>query len=155
MTLQGADQGDTATLLPTLGQAAENLRTVAADPQTAEQIHPDRVLEVVTDKGYHSNESLRDLAEAEVRSYVPEPDRGPRKWQGKEAEREAVYANRRRLRSRRAKRLLKRRGEYIERSFAHTYETGGMRRLQPFTGYTAQVSVRRTGLVSGPGFPAS
>ena len=40
----------------------------------------------------------------------------------------AVYANRRRVRGDYGKKLLKRRGEFVERSFAHCYETGGMRR---------------------------
>lgn len=38
------------------------------------------------------------------------------------------YANRRRIRGPRGKRLMKMRGELIERSFAHNYETGAMRR---------------------------
>ena len=129
VTLVGADQGDTATLTPTLGQAAENLQAVAADPETAAKMDTELVRETVTDKGYHSSDSLLDLGESGTRSYVPEPDRGRRRWEGKEAEREAVYANRRRIRGRRGKRLLRRRGEYVERSFAHAYETGGMRRL--------------------------
>src|ERR1019366_4952830 len=129
VTLVGADQGDTATLTPTLGQAAENLQAAAADPETAAKMDTELVRETVTDKGYHSSDSLMDLDESGTRSYVPEPDRGRRRWEGKEAEREAVYANRRRIRGRRGKRLLRRRGEYVERSFAHAYETGGMRRL--------------------------
>ena len=32
------------------------------------------------------------------------------------------------MRGGRGKRLLRRRGEYLERSFAHVYDTGGMRR---------------------------
>jgi hypothetical protein len=40
----------------------------------------------------------------------------------------AVYGNRRRVRGARGQRLLRRRGEYVERSFAHVYDTGGMRR---------------------------
>jgi transposase len=40
----------------------------------------------------------------------------------------AVYANRRRVRGNRGKRLMRRRGELIERSFAHAYQTGAMRR---------------------------
>jgi transposase len=39
-----------------------------------------------------------------------------------------VYANRRRVRGEYGKNLLRRRGELVERSFAHCYETGGMRR---------------------------
>src|SRR5208337_3916474 len=41
----------------------------------------------------------------------------------------AVYANRRRIRSERGKQLMRQRGEKVERSFAHCYETGGMRRV--------------------------
>jgi len=58
---------------------------------------PGRAAEVVTDKGYHSNEVLKDLKEVGVRSYIPEPDRGRRKWTGKQAEQGAVYGNRRRI----------------------------------------------------------
>ena len=52
-----------------------------------------------------------------------------RRWQEKRKEQAAVYANRRRIRGERGKRLLRQRGEKIERSFAHLYETGGLRRL--------------------------
>ena len=41
----------------------------------------------------------------------------------------AVYANRRRVEGERGKSLLRRRGEFLERPFAHQYETGAMRRL--------------------------
>lgn len=129
VTLVGADQGDTATLMPTVGQAAENLRDAATDPEAAARMHPERAREAVTDKGYHSNQSLLDLEESGVRSYVSEPDRGKRNFVGKPAEQRVVYANRRRIGGARGKRLLRRRGEYVERSFAHLYETGGMRRL--------------------------
>src|SRR5215212_9729615 len=64
-----------------------------------------------------------------MRSYVPEPDRGQRHWDGKEVERKRVYDNRRRVRGERGKRLQKLRGELTERSFAHAYETGAMRRV--------------------------
>jgi hypothetical protein len=43
------------------------------------------VQEVVADKGYHSNGAMVVLAELEVRTYVAEPDRGTRNWDGKEA----------------------------------------------------------------------
>jgi hypothetical protein len=39
-----------------------------------------------------------------------------------------VYASRRRIRGARGKRLLRRRGELLERPCAHLYETGGLRR---------------------------
>jgi hypothetical protein len=60
---------------------------------------------------------------------IPEKKpKGRRDWQGQRAEQQAVYENRRRVRGKYGKSLLRRRGELIERSFAHCYETGGMRR---------------------------
>ena len=70
--------------------------------------------------------ALRDL---EVRTYIAEPERGERNCNGKAVEKEAVYANRRRVRDERGKRLQRGRGEKIERNFAHQFDTGGMDRL--------------------------
>ena len=97
--------------------------------EKGEAVNPEGPKEVVLDKGYHSNEMLVELANWKVRSYCSEPDRGRRRWEGKKEEQAAVYANRRRIRGERGKRLLRQRGEKVERSFAHCYETGGMRRV--------------------------
>ena len=124
VTAQGADQGDTTTIAETLTTAAEDLEAAAAvtDDET-------RVIdEVVADKGYHSNQVLVDLAALDLRTYIAEPDRGRRKWTKHSAARDAVYANRRRIRGARGRRLQRRRSEYLERPNAHLYETGGMRR---------------------------
>jgi len=128
VTVQGADEGDTATLYRTVAEAAENLREVQDDPQRSECVGKDALQELVGDKGYHSGDTMRDLAELEIRSYVSEPKRGRRKWKGKRLEQAATYANRRRIKGRRGRALLRRRGEVVERSFAHCYETGAMRR---------------------------
>ena len=117
----GADEGDTASLAASLDQADRNLQEVPVEEKTA-------LSEVVTDKGYHSNHTMKTLKEAKIRSYVSEPDRGRRNWKKDAPAKAAVYANRRRLRGERGKRLQRRRAEYAERSFAHTYESGGMRR---------------------------
>src|SRR4029079_736932 len=69
------------------------------------------------------------LAELGVRTYIAEPDRGKRNWDGKEAAKKAVYANRRRIEGARGKRLQRQRGERIERNFAHQFDTGGLDRL--------------------------
>lgn len=126
VTLQHADRGDTETVKTTLDEARENLQAVAAEPEARRHLEPPR--DVVLDKGYHSNDTTRDLQEAGLRTYISEPKRGRRKWKGKTVERDAVYANRRRIRSAYGKKLLRKRGELIERSFAHCYETGAMRR---------------------------
>ena len=122
VTVQPGDRGDTASIGQTLCEVMENLDELSDD------VNRCRMKEVVTDKGYHSNATMRDLAAMGLRSYASEPDRGRRNWTGKEDEREAVYANRRRIRGERGKRLLRQRGELLERPFAHCYETGGMRR---------------------------
>ena len=54
--------------------------------------------EVVADKGYHSNQTLVDLAQLDVRTYIAEPNRGRRRWKHTAAARAAVHANRRRIR---------------------------------------------------------
>jgi transposase len=131
VTLQGADQGDTTTIVETLSQAGTQIAEVAVavnNEEAGERVNSEGPAELVTDKGYHSNAVLKDLKEVGVRSYIPEPDRGQRNWAGKATEQAAVYGNRRRIRGVRGKRLLKQRGEKLERSFAHIYETGGLRR---------------------------
>ena len=121
VTIQPADKGDTETVKETLMEAAENVEK--AKPRT------DVVKELVADKGYHSNALLEDLAILGVRTYLSEPARGRRKWKGKYGARDAVYGNRRRIRGARGRRLLRQRGERLERPFAHAYETGGLRRV--------------------------
>lgn len=129
VTLQDANAGDTTTIRQTLIAVAEQMETLTEDAETARKIAPNWLSELVTDKGYHSNETLIDLQEFEIRSYVSEPNRGRRHWIDKEAERDVVHANRRRIRGERGKRLLRRRGLMLERPFAHCYETGKMRRV--------------------------
>ncbi len=129
VTLQEANRGDTTTIYETVVETAENLSEVRDDPGSADCVEDAILQEVVADKGYHSNDTMRDLEEMEIRSYVSEPLRkGRRNWKDKDAEREEVYANRRRIRGERGKALLRKRGELMERPFAHCYETGAMRR---------------------------
>jgi transposase len=71
---------------------------------------------------------MLDFEALGVRTYISEPDRGPQGWVDQHDTRDAVYANRRRIRGARGKRLLRRRGELLERPNAHLYETGAMRR---------------------------
>jgi transposase len=123
VTLQGADEGDTTTIVETAKAAVEQLD--AAQPHVEE---PQHLEEIIADKGYHSNETMVGLESADIRSYIAEPDRGRRDWSEEPEAQAPVYRNRRRIRGTRGRRLMRQRGEYIERSFAHLYETGGMRR---------------------------
>jgi transposase len=125
VTVQGADHGDTTTIQATLPEAAEQLEAVAIVTDNAVAV----IEEVVADKGYHSRTTVHDLETLEIRPSISEPERGPQSWIDQQAERDAVYANRRRIRGDRGKRLLRRRGELLERPCAHLYETGGLRRV--------------------------
>jgi transposase len=124
VTVQGADLGDTTTIEQTLPEAVEQLEAVAEATDDAVQTGE----EVVADKGYHSKQKMIDLQRLHVRTYISEPDRPPQAWIDQHAEREAVYANRRRIRGERGLGLLRKRGELLERPNAHLYDRGGMRR---------------------------
>jgi len=123
VTLHGADVGDTTSLIETAIAAAEQVEAAHATSPTSAEL-----TEIVADKGYHSNQTLVDLTAVAVRSYIAEPDRGRRDWTTMPEAQSPVYRNRRRVRGVRGKRLLRRRGEYVERTFAHVYDTGGLRR---------------------------
>jgi transposase len=134
VTLQGADKGDTTTLDQTLCEAgiavAEQIgREAELRPGDKPKVNVSGIEELVTDKGYHSGAVVERVKGYEVRSYIPQKQpKGKRNWAGKQREQQAVYANRRRVRGEYGKSLLRRRGELVERSFAHCYETGGLRR---------------------------
>jgi transposase len=131
VVLAAADEGDTTTIQKTVPEAGLNIAEAAG--ATAENAGANVALagplNVVGDKGYHSNQTLKMLSEFAVRSYVSEPDRGARCWKNDPEAQQAVYGNRRRIKGEHGKQLLRCRGELVERSFAHAYETGGMRRV--------------------------
>ena len=140
VTVQGADCGDTESIWTTLGDAAKNLnktkekiRSAQADEadQPGTSHSRDLLCEVVADKGYHSRSICSELAadSKTIRSYISEPARGRLRWRGDTAARDAVYANRRRIRGKRGRALMRMRGEYLERPFAHYLDHGRMRRV--------------------------
>jgi transposase len=120
VTLQPADLGDTTTVTETVQAAKRTLKGACGQTLGA----------VVTDKGYHSDEVLESLAEQGIRSYVAEPERGRRSWKGPDGKKrqKRLYANRKRQKSALAGKLHRQRRERTERTFAHVYDTGGMRR---------------------------
>lgn len=124
ITVQGADRGDTTTIEHTLPDAVEQLEAVAEATDDAVAVGE----AVVADKGYHSKQKMVDFAAVGVRSYISEPDRGPQEWVDQHEARDAVYANRRRIRGARGQALQRKRSELLERPNAHLYDTGGMRR---------------------------
>jgi transposase len=124
VTVQGADQGDTTTIKETLAEVVDELDALVKDSDAPVETAP----EIVADKGYHSRATILELETHGFRTYISEPDRGRQSWTDQTDARDAVYANRRRIRGARGRRLLRRRGELLERPNAHLYETGGLRR---------------------------
>jgi transposase len=127
VTLDGGTAGDTTTLEGRLEAAEQNLEDARGHAgEDSKRTHEPS--EVVADKGYHSKMVMLSLRLAGWRSYIAEPRRGRQHWDGESEERDAVYANRRRKNGHRGRHLMRRRGEIIERTFAHVLETGGRRR---------------------------
>jgi transposase len=142
-----SDHADCDTLEDSLHVAQTNL--IEAESET-------EIEDAVGDKGYHKAETLANLQQyTPYRSYIPEPEyRHRRRWTDKPAaQKQAVYANRRRTRGARSKRLQRLRSEYLERSFAHVCETGGARRCwlrglkKVAKRYLLQVAARNLGLM--------
>lgn len=149
--IHAADKSDTATMLDSLESARENLLSERPSPQAdtsqkddedddddgapsspGEAPGPRTAVDVVADKGYYKTSLLPELEDAGFRPHIPEPRRPHRRRLNKltAAERRAVIENRRRSKRKKSKKLQRRRGEMVERTFAHICETGGARRTR-------------------------
>jgi hypothetical protein len=146
VTVHGGDAADTQTLCDSLLAAQENVQEAGSEV---------KIREAVADKGYHGAATVELCDDLNFRTYIPEPKRKHRsRWTDKPHEyRDAVYANRRRVKGARSKRLQRLRSERVERSFAHVCETGGARHCW-LTGlakvtkrYLLQAVARNLGLI--------
>jgi len=122
--IHSAEAGDTATLGPTLEEAQKNLAAVGLTPTCEDPS------DLVADKGYHSRDGLKALDSGPWKTRIaePKPAKGYLRWHGDDEARAAVYGNRSRLKSGVGKQAMRKRGEMVERSFAHVLDRGGMRR---------------------------
>ena len=116
VVVQPGDRGDPQSMPQTVKEAKDNL--VSIREGAAAQDPDSRVRELVGDKGYHSNGTLQYCEQEKLRSYLSEPQRGPRRWKGDAAARKGVYGNRKRIGGSRGKQLLRRRGELLGDPFA-------------------------------------
>jgi transposase len=145
-TITPANHSDAESMVDSVVQAQMNLEAAGSEA---------KIKDVAADKGYHKASTLELADDLDFRTYVPEPKRRYRyRWIDKPAgQQEAVYANRRRVKGQRSKRLQRQRSEKVERSFAHVCETGGARRtwlrgLETVSKrYLIQVAARNLGLV--------
>lgn len=145
-TITPTTHSDAETLMDSVAQAQLNLDAAGSEA---------KIKEVAADKGYHKLSTLELAEDLEFRTYIPEPTRQYRhRWIDKSlGQQEAHYANRRRMRGQRGKRLQRQRSEKVERSFAHVCETGGARRAllrgkkKVSKRYLIQVAARNLGLL--------
>lgn len=116
-----ADEADQHTLVDSVMEAQVHLNEAGVEAT---------IEEAAADKGYHAADQLELADSLSLRTYIPEPARkDKRRWTDKPPElKAAVYANRRRTKTDKSKRLQRLRSERVERSFAHVCETGGARR---------------------------
>jgi transposase len=145
-----ADQADSATLIPSLERAQENLERADVVPD---------IQKVAADKGYYKAQTIAECGDLNgglgIKTYIPEPDsKYERVWTDKPpGHQQAVYNNRRRTARDYGKRLQRRRSEVVERSFAHVCETGGARRMWSHglanvrKGYTLSAAAHNLGLI--------
>lgn len=143
--ITAATRSDAESMVDSLQQAERNLdRAKGKSDDDSDDDEPPsgaaptskpsrHVRELTGDKGYHKASTLEELRNAGVRTYIPERlQRGRRRWQGNGGtpRAKAVYGNRARAQRAKGKALQRRRGELIERTFAHLCETGAHRRTR-------------------------
>ena len=147
-TVHPADSGDAQTLPQSMLEAQQNL----AQAGSAALIEA-----VAADKGYHKAETLAEIVAfgLGIKTYVCVPSKpARRRWDDKPATwKDATQANKRRMRSTTNRRLQRWRSERVERTFAHSCETGGARRSwirglgEVAKRYTAHVAALNLGVI--------
>jgi transposase len=86
------------------------------------------VQSLTSDKGYYAVSEMQVLQGEGIRTVIADPIDNRRLDKLEPAQKKAVQAARRSVKSKSGKALLRRRGMHIERSFAHILDCGGMRR---------------------------
>ena len=101
-TITPANHSDAESMVDSVMQAQLNLDAAGSEA---------KIKDVAADKGYHKVSTLELADDLDFRTYVPEPKRRYRyRWIDKPAgQQEATYANRRRVRGKRSKRLQRQR----------------------------------------------
>ena len=119
------DAADNDDTLCERTMAAAGLLCEAAPERPAEAL----CTELCADEGYFSIEQIAQLHECEVRTVIADPQATRRRPERASAEhRKAVRYATRSVRSASGKALLRARGQFLERSFAHVLDCGGLRR---------------------------
>ena len=103
------------------------------------------------DKGYHSDDEIVELSGYDIQANIPDRLTTRRLEKMKEEKREIIEASINFVSSEDGKELLRKRGMYIERSFAHVLDSGGMRR----TTLRGQENIQKRYIIAAMGFNIS
>jgi transposase len=117
------DQADNQEVATSILEAQQNIN--AARGQDPEEL---TVQTATADKGYYAVGQLQALQQEQIKTVICDPVSNRRMDKLELAEQRAVKAAGRSTRSNYGKELLSKRGQHIERAFAHILDCGGMRR---------------------------
>jgi len=121
--VQLGDQVDHKDMSVRILEAQQNINRAAG-----EQLDRLSVQSATSDKGYYAVNELQSLQREGIRTIISDPIDNRRLDKLEPAQKKAVLAARRSVKSESGKELLRRRGMHVERSFAHILDCGGMRR---------------------------
>jgi len=117
------DQADHQEVATAILEAQQNIN--AARDQDLNEL---TVQTMTADKGYYAVGQLQALQREQIQTVVGDPIHNRRVDKLAPDEQRAVKAAKRSTRSQYGKALLSKRGQHIERAFAHLLDCGGMRR---------------------------
>src|SRR5437899_8805302 len=121
--VQLGDKADHKDMSVEILEAQQNINRAAG-----EKLDTLTVRSATSDKGYYALGELQTLQGEGIRTVISDPIDNRRLDKLEPAEKRAVLAARRSVKSKSGKELLRRRGMHIERSFAHILDCGGLRR---------------------------
>jgi len=124
-----ADEADTEGLAERAIAAAALVGAIREETSAGGQKPvPAATATLTADKGYYCVAELEALQESGMKTVISDPLRNRRLDKLDPSQQAVVRRARRSVKSGYGKRLLRRRGMHIERSFAHILDSGGMRR---------------------------
>ena len=116
------DHRDSEELSERVIEAVVNVQEAQADPEALPET-------LTADKGYFSLLEIGRLQELSLKTVISDPHRAQRRFDKlSSAERQSLARAQRSVSSKYGRKLLRKRGQHIERSFAHVLDAGGMRR---------------------------
>ena len=116
------DHRDSEELSERVIEAVVSVQEALADPEAIPET-------LTSDKGYFSLLEIGRLQELSLKTVISDPRRAQRRFDKlSSAQRQTLARAHRSVSSKYGRKLLRQRGQHIERSFAHVRDAGGMRR---------------------------